>query len=126
MRLHIPENGLYTYPDGMITCGKIQMLDGKQDTLLNPILIVEVLSSSTSNYDKGEKFELYRSIPTFSEYILIDSRRVKVEVWQKSEQGLWTLILETTDLNQHIPIQCLETEISILSLYEQTIGILSS
>ncbi|MFN8354791.1 MAG: Uma2 family endonuclease [Spirosomataceae bacterium] len=124
MRVHVPYNGLYTYPDATITCGKLEFLDGKQDTLLNPAVIIEVLSGSTASYDQGEKFELYRSIPSFREYILIDSRRVKAEVWQKNEKDQWTLILETTNLAESIPIQCVEASIPIASLYEQTVGIL--
>ena len=81
MRLHIPENGLYTYLDAMIFCGKPTFLESGQDTLLNPRVIVEVLSENIANYDRGEKFARYRSIPTFEEYLLIDSRRVKVELW---------------------------------------------
>lgn len=86
-RIHIPANGLYTYPDLLIVCGKDQLLDEKKDTILNPKAIVEVLSESTEAYDRGEKFHFYRSIPTLDEYILIDSRRIAAEVFQKNQQG---------------------------------------
>jgi Uma2 family endonuclease len=75
---------------------------------------VEVFSESTANYDRGEKFERYRSIPTLEEYLLIDSRRVK------AEQGRWTLMLETNDLAQAVPIRCFQRELVVASFYDQT------
>jgi Uma2 family endonuclease len=91
MRLHIPENSLYTYPDAMVVCGQKQFKDEKKDTLLNPVLIVEVLSPTTEGYDRGEKFRLYRSIPGLQEYLMIDSQRYTVERYGKNEEGQWVL-----------------------------------
>ena len=65
MRLWIPQPRLYTYPDLMLVSGQLQFVEGRKDTITNPSLIVEVLSESTENYDRGEKFRLYRTIPTF-------------------------------------------------------------
>jgi Uma2 family endonuclease len=76
MRLHIPQNGLYTYPDVVIVCGKNEFLDDKKDNLVNPNVIIEVLSPSKSFYDRGEKFHFYRSIPSLSEYVVIDSSKI--------------------------------------------------
>jgi Uma2 family endonuclease len=78
LRLHIPATGLYTYPDATVTCGEEQYLDQNFDTLLNPVLLAEVLSPSTRNYDLGGKFEAYRSIPSLREYLTIDSERIQV------------------------------------------------
>jgi Uma2 family endonuclease len=78
LRLHIPATSLYTYPDVMVTCGAEQYLDKEFDTLLNPLLIVEVLSPSTRNYDLGGKFEAYRSIASLREYLTVDSERLQV------------------------------------------------
>lgn len=91
MRLHIPENGLYTYPDVMVACGKKEFLDEKKDTLTNPVLVVEVLSASTESYDRGRKFGFYRSIPTLREYLLVDAQRVSAERYLKNESGIWEL-----------------------------------
>ena len=70
MRVHIPGTGLYTYPDIVVACGEPEMLDSRVDTLINPILIIEVLSESTEAYDRGEKYAHYRRIPTLQEYII--------------------------------------------------------
>ena len=73
LRVHIPKNTLYTYPDISIICGEIETTDDKFDTATNPSVIIEILSASTKNYDKGQKFSLYREIECLKEYILIDS-----------------------------------------------------
>ena len=71
-RLWIPEKRIYTYPDVMVIQGELQLQEGRKDTIINQLMIVEVLSKSTRSYDKDEKFSAYRTIPTFQEYILID------------------------------------------------------
>jgi len=79
-RLFIPVSKRYTYPDTVMTCGEKQRFqDDSLDTLLNPTLIVEVLSPSTADYDRGGKFVAYMSIPSFSEYLLISQDEVLVE-----------------------------------------------
>lgn len=88
-RIHIPENSLYTYPDLIIVCDKNQYLDEKKDTILNPTVIIEVLSESTEAYDRGQKFHFYRSISSLSEYVLINSRSLAAEVFRKNEEGFW-------------------------------------
>ncbi len=79
LRIHIPSNTLYTYPDISIICGEIDTLDDTFDTATNPSVIIEILSESTRNYDKGGKFTLYRAIESLQEYILIDSESVMFE-----------------------------------------------
>jgi Uma2 family endonuclease len=79
-RLFIPATGGYTYPDVVMTCGENQRFqDDAMDTLLNPTLIVEVLSPSTANYDRGGKFNSYTSIPSFAEYLLVSQDELLVE-----------------------------------------------
>ena len=73
LRIHIPQNSLYTYPNISIVCDKIETLDSNFDTITNPAVTIEILSSSTRDYDKGSKFKLYRDIPALMEYNLIDS-----------------------------------------------------
>ncbi|HNO22585.1 MAG TPA: Uma2 family endonuclease, partial [Leptospiraceae bacterium] len=80
---------LYTYPDLSIVCGKPVLLDDKFDTLLNPIVLIEVLSKSTEDYDKGSKFSFYRQIESLQEYILISSESPKMEKFRKLETGNW-------------------------------------
>lgn len=90
-RVHIPENTLYTYPDFTIVCGKSETTDQYTDNLTNPAVIIEILSKSTSDYDRGSKFMLYRSIATLKEYITIDSLSVNVEVWRRNPDNTWIL-----------------------------------
>jgi Uma2 family endonuclease len=91
MRVHVPATGLYTYPDLAVVCGEEQYLDGTFDTLLNPVLIAEVLSETTEAYDRGKKFELYRPIPSLREYVLVAQDRKRVEVYRLNERGYWEL-----------------------------------
>ena len=91
LRVHIPSTDLYTYPDVVVVCGEEQYLDTQKDTLINPVLLIEVLSSSTESYDRGQKFEFYRSIVSLKEYALVAQDRVSVEVFRKNEEGHWVL-----------------------------------
>lgn len=79
LRVRVSPTGLYTYPDVVVVCGQPQLADEQKDTLLNPTLIVEVLSDSTQDYDRGRKFEHYRSLSSFTEYLLIAQDRCHVE-----------------------------------------------
>src|SRR6266550_6315344 len=80
-RVRVTQTGLYTYPDVSAVCGEPRLEDNHLDTLLNPILIIEVLSPSTEAYDRGRKFEQYRTIPTLLQYVLIASDHVYVDVY---------------------------------------------
>ena len=79
MRVRVVKTGLYTYPDLSIVCGTAVFDEGDPDTLLNPQVIIEILSESTEKYDRGAKFENYRSIPTLRDYILVSQDKVLIE-----------------------------------------------
>lgn len=102
MRVHIPKTGLYTYPDIAVVCGKPEFLsDNHFDTLTNPALIIEVLSDSTEGYDKGVKFDNYRSLDSLREYILISQNSKRVIRYTKQTDGSWVLmdfIGDTTEI----------------------------
>ncbi len=89
LRLWIPKGNVYTYPDLMIVAGGIAFHDNRKDTITNPALIVEVLSPSTSGYDRGEKFHFYRTIDSLGEYILVEQERMAVEQFTKIESNKW-------------------------------------
>ncbi|MFT3700742.1 MAG: Uma2 family endonuclease [Agriterribacter sp.] len=89
MRVHIEANTLFTYPDISIICGEPETLNNDDWNVLNSAVIVEILSPSTKNYDRGEKFKLYRDIPTLKEYILVDSENVNVEIFRLNESSHW-------------------------------------
>lgn len=93
MRVHNPVNSLYTYPDIIIVCGEEKYLDDKFDTLINPTIIIEVLSPATEDYDRGTKFKLYRSIPSLQNYVVVSSTEYSAEVYIRSNEQ-W--ILSTT------------------------------
>lgn len=80
LRVSTP-SGLYTYPDVTVVCGKIELLPDRPATVVNPTILVEVLSDATRDYDRGEKFELYRSIPALREYVLIEQSEILIETF---------------------------------------------
>ena len=90
VRVKVNETGMYTYPDVSAVCGESVFEDAAVDTLINPILIVEVLSPSTEAYDRGDKFEHYRYISTLQEYVLVTQNRTRVEKYTRQGE-LWVL-----------------------------------
>jgi Uma2 family endonuclease len=112
VRLWIPHYRIYTYPDVMVISGEPILQENRTDTLINPLMIVEVLSRSTKNYDQGDKFDYYRSIPEFKEYILIDQYKIYVEQFTKTPENKWLLteyhspdeILSLSSINFQIPL----------------------
>lgn len=91
MRIHIPENTLFTYPDISIIFGDVVFSKEDENTSTNPAIIIEILSPSTRNYDRGVKFMLYRAIPTLKEYILVEAESIHVEQFAINRDGLWQL-----------------------------------
>jgi Uma2 family endonuclease len=115
MRLLVQRNGLYTYPDAMVVCGKIQFAEQRKDTLTNPLVLVEVLSESTRDYDRGTKFNFYRQIPTLQEYVLVESERAHVEVYRRTGE-LWAV--EMLDgLDAVVRLASVECEIPLTQIY---------
>jgi Uma2 family endonuclease len=91
MRVRVSPTGLYTYPDVVVVCGEPQFADNELDTLTNPTLIVEVLSPSTEAYDRGRKFEHYRSLPSLREYLVVASERTHVDLFKRRSEEEWLL-----------------------------------
>jgi len=91
LRIHIPENTLFTYPDISVICGDIIPSEIDADTALLPTVLLEILSPATKNYDRGGKFRLYRDIPSLKEYALIDSEAIDVEIFRMNPRGNWEL-----------------------------------
>lgn len=119
MRVHIKKNTLFTYPDISVVCGKPETLNGDNFNLLNPIVLIEVLSKSTKNYDRGDKFKLYRDIPTLKEYILINSEAIGVEAFRINKQNHWELE-EYATANQELNIPILQLQIHLSEIYDDT------
>jgi Uma2 family endonuclease len=119
MRLHIPLNTLYTYPDIVVTCGKEEFLDQQFDTLLNPIFIVEVLSPSTADYDVGKKFLLYRSIPSLKEFWAISSFEYRILKYVRNVTDNSWVLFETTEINASLVIESLSLTVTLTEIYDE-------
>ncbi|MCU0644605.1 MAG: Uma2 family endonuclease [bacterium] len=118
VRLWIDEKNLFTYPDIMIVCSKIEFYQDRNDTITNPLVIFEVLSESTKNYDRGEKFVFYRSIPSFQEYILIDQAKIHVEHFSIGEQGKW-ILSEYDDPDNVLKLNKVDFQIPLKDIYHR-------
>jgi Uma2 family endonuclease len=116
MRVHTP-SGLDTYPDISVFCAEPELSD-KERTLHNPLVIIEVLSPTTRNYDRGDKFWHYRSIPTLQDYLLIDSESVYAEHHHRQNKDEW-LLHEYYDLQDTLTLDSLGTTLTLAVLYEQ-------
>ena len=114
MRVNLEEN--YVYPDVMVACEPQQFDDESLDNLLNPVLIVEVLSKSTESYDRGDKFLMYRRLPSLLHYVLVCQKRLQVEHYQRQENNQWLL----TVLNQssdYLVIESLAVRVKLEDIY---------
>ena len=118
MRVCVKPVGLYTYPDIVVVCGKPKFIDDTFDTLLNPTVIIEVLSDSTEAYDRGKKFELYRPLESLSEYIVIASRRVSIERFARQPDGAWSFTAKT-DVAETIDLNSVDCHLLLSDLYDR-------
>ena len=116
LRIHIPKNTLYTYPDISIICGEIKLTDDTFDTATNPSTIIEIFSRSTRNYDRPEKFSLYRDIDTLQEYILIDSQKTHIERYFRSNNNTWQL-MDYYSQEDNLIISAVNISISLKDIY---------
>lgn len=116
-RLWRPEPDLYTYPDVMVMPRPAELKPGRKDTVINPILIAEILSNSTKDYDRGDKFAYYRTLDSFQEYLLIDQYRPQVEHYVKQSGNQW-LFTEYSDLTASLTLASVKVEIALADLYE--------
>ena len=115
LRLWIPDFRRGLYPDVMVFNGEPQLNGDRSDEVLNPTLIVEVLSPSTADYDRESKFRMYRSIKSFSEYLLVEQDEPFVERYSKQAQG-W-LLSDFNNLEQSIPLESVGVELPITEIY---------
>jgi Uma2 family endonuclease len=118
MRVQVAESGLYTFPDYVIVCSVPQFKDGGMDTLLNPSLIIEVLSPSTEAYDRGNKFVLYRSILSLREYVLIASERVLVDRFTRQPNDEW-VFSSVNQLDATMRLETIDFDLKLADLYEK-------
>jgi Uma2 family endonuclease len=118
MRVKISPTGLYTYPDVTVVCGEAQFEDTQQDTLLNPTLIVEVLSESTEAYDRGGKFAHYRKLASLMEYVLIAQTKPHVEHYVRQPDNRW-LLAEADSLHQTLHLPSIDCHLALAEVYDK-------
>lgn len=119
LRINIPENTLFTYPDISIICGDIITSEYDDDTAKLPAVIIEILSPSTRDYHRGKKFQLYRDIPALKEYMLVDSESIHVEVFRLNARNHWELE-EYNSLSGEFSIVSMGILLSVSAIYEGT------
>lgn len=116
MRITIPQTPHYTYADVVIVCGQPQLDDDFKDNLLNPTVVIEVLSS-TESYDRGKKFESYQHIASMMEYVLVSQDRPRVEQFLRQTDGRW--LYSETSAEGNIKLTSIDCELSLKDIYER-------
>jgi Uma2 family endonuclease len=116
VRLYIPKYEVLTYPDVVVTCGPDVYIDGEKDTITDATFIVEVLSPSTQNYDRGEKFRYYRGMPSFAEYLLLSQDAIRAEHHVRQPDGSW-VFREIADANALIELSSIGCQLPLGDLY---------
>lgn len=118
MRVRTPRRRQYMYPDATIICGSPIFDDEYHDTIVNPIVIIEVLSPSTEQYDRGRKFQAYRTLSTLQEYLLISQMMMRVEHFKRQNDTMW-LMIEYTHPDQAIELSSVGCTLPLAELYEK-------
>ena len=118
MRVRVPATETYTYPDVVVVCDEPQFDDKEFDTLLNPTLIIEVLSRSTASYDKGGKFAHYRTIESLKEYVVVAQNRYEIEHHAKQADGRWVLT-DVRGLERKVELESINCALDLREVYER-------
>lgn len=118
IKVWIKGKDLFTYPDVIVVCGKAEFYPDRDNTITNPVIIIEVLSDSTKNYDRIDKFEFYRTLPSFQEYILVDQYRFHVEHFYLESKGKW-IYTDYSDMNDVLKFNKIECQISLKDIYNR-------
>ena len=116
MKVELERAQHYVYPDISVVCGGIKYAANRNDVISNPVVIIEILSESTKDYDRGTKFQAYRKVFSLRDYILIDQDMVHVEYFYKNESGFWTLE-EFDNPNDCLSVKSIHTELSLKDIY---------
>ena len=117
MKVFIPQKKQIRYPDALVICEKIETVEGRKDVIINPLVIIEVLSDSTRKFDKTGKFELYQRIPSLKEYILIEQTYPEVTGFYREEKTLWRT-QEVNNINEQFVFRALGIKIDLEEIYE--------
>ena len=118
LRVQVSPTGLYTYPDVVVVCGQARFADDQKDTLLNPTLIIEVLSDSTKDYDRGGKFQHYRTLASLTEYVLVSQETCHVERCVRQPENRW-LLSETNEVKDTIHLSSIGCDLVLAEVYDK-------
>jgi Uma2 family endonuclease len=118
LRVAVSSTGLYTYPDVTVVCGPAAFVDSRRDTVTNPVVIIEVLSESTKDYDRGQKFEGYRTVTSLMEYLTVAQDKMHIEQWTRQPDQRW-LLTEYTDPEAVMPLSSIDVELRLADVYEK-------
>ncbi len=119
MRVHIPDTGLYTYPDIVVICGTPEFDDSHHDTLLNPILLIEVLSPSTESYDRGAKFGHYRRLDSLQEYVLITQTRPLIEHYVRQDDSRFWILSDAEGMATRMELTSIGCTLALAEVYDK-------
>jgi Uma2 family endonuclease len=119
MRVWIPATGLYTYPDVGVVCGEPALVDDHFDMLTNPTVLIEVLSPSTEAYDRGRKFEHYRTLASLREYLLVSQDQPRIEQYVRQEDGSRWLFSAETGLGATLALPSIECHLALVEIYDK-------
>ncbi len=120
LKLRVQATGLYTYPDLSVVCGDPQLESDHGDVLLNPVVLVEVLSDSTEAYDRGKKFEHYRTILSLQHYVLISQDRHSIDSFSRSSDDRWELSSCQSPDGQ-IGLKAIDCQLEIAEVYDKVV-----
>jgi Uma2 family endonuclease len=120
LRLRVTPTGFYTYPDVIVVGGNVEFAAEQKDTVLNPAVIVEVLSPSTQDYDRGQKFRHYRTLPSLIDYLAISQDEPFIEHWTRQSGNSW-LLVEFSDLGQSIPLASISCILDLGEVYDKIV-----
>ncbi len=119
MKLEIAEADSYVYPDLMVVCGEVRLAENTTDVITNPVLIIEVLSPGTESFDRGKKFEYYRTVESLKEYVLVSQDKPRIEVFFRQDKNVWQRTV-FEGLDKTVVFQSLDYEVALEEIYDKT------
>jgi len=118
VRLRVTSTGLYTYPDVMVVCGQVQFADNRSDTVLNPAVLIEVLSDSTRDDDLGRKCQHYRALPSLTAYLTVEQNSIRAVRHVRQPDGQW-LLAEFDQLDQTVELSSIGCTLPMAEIYDK-------